>query len=77
VKCLNINSPIKNATSLLKLYKLFTKIKPDVVHTWMYHSDIIGGISAKLAGVKKIIWCVRSTDISKGGNKLTLLIRWL
>ncbi|WP_111948380.1 glycosyltransferase family 4 protein [Escherichia coli] len=77
VKCLNINSPIKYATSLLKLYKLFTKIKPDVVHTWMYHSDLIGGISAKLAGVKKIIWCVRSTDISKGGNKLTLLIRWL
>ncbi|EBK2138093.1 glycosyltransferase, partial [Salmonella enterica subsp. enterica serovar Enteritidis] len=53
------------------------KIKPDVVHTWMYHSDLIGGISAKMAGVKRIIWCVRSTDISKGGNKLTLLIRWL
>ncbi|EPJ7086024.1 glycosyltransferase family 4 protein [Citrobacter amalonaticus] len=77
VKCLNINSPIKYINGLWRLYKLFNKIKPDVVHTWMYHSDLIGGISAKIAGVKKIIWCVRSTDISKGGSKLTLLIRWL
>lgn len=77
VKCLNIDSPISYASGLWKLYRLFNKIRPDVVHTWMYHSDLIGGISAKIAGVKKIIWCVRSTDISKGGSKLTLLIRWL
>lgn len=75
--CLNIKSPIQYVYALRKLIKLLKKIKPDVVHTWMYHSDLLGGIAAKIAGIKKIIWCVRSTDISKGGRKFTLFVRWI
>lgn len=38
------------------------KIKPDVVHTWMYHADLLGGLAAKLAKVPTVIWGVRSAD---------------
>ncbi len=77
VKCLNIKSPAQYVIGLWRLIKLFKELRPDIVHTWMYHSDLLGGIAAKIAGIKKIIWCVRSTDISKGGSKFTLLIRWV
>ena len=43
---------------LFRLWKIIRYEKPDVVQTWMYHSDLIGGIVAKLSGVKKIIWGV-------------------
>ncbi|WP_438436805.1 glycosyltransferase family 4 protein [Kluyvera sichuanensis] len=77
VKCLNIKSPIQYITSLLKMIHLFKELQPDVVHTWMYHSDLLGGIAARISGIKRIIWCVRSTDIRKGGSKFTIFIRWL
>lgn len=77
VICLNIKSPIQYVYALCKLVELLKKLKPDAVHTWMYHSDLLGGIAAKIAGTKKIIWCVRSTDITKGGSKFTLLVRWI
>jgi len=38
------------------------QIKPDVVHTWMYHADLLGGLAAKMAMVPAVVWCVRSSD---------------
>lgn len=56
----------------LKLQRLLKEIQPDVVQTWMYHSDLIGGLAAKSLGVKKIIWGIRTTDVSQGASKLTI-----
>src|SRR3990167_10908688 len=44
------------------LYQLFRTIKqlqPDIVQTWLYHADFIGGLCAKGCGVKRIIWNIR------------------
>jgi len=48
--------------SVIKLIKLIKKLKPDIIHTWMYHSDLIGGLVAKLLNIKLIIWGIRSAD---------------
>lgn len=48
----------------LKLQRLLKKIQPDVVQTWMYHSDLLGGLAAKSVGVENIIWGIRNTDVS-------------
>ena len=48
----------------LKLQRLLKKIKPDVVQTWMYHSDLLGGLAAKSLGVKKVIWGIRNTELN-------------
>jgi hypothetical protein len=37
--------------------------------TWMYHTDIIGGLAAKLAGIKKIYWGVHSTYLNPTETK--------
>ena len=50
----------------LKLFRLVRNIEPDLVHTWMYHSNLLGGIIAKLAGIKKIIWSVHAFNLESG-----------
>jgi glycosyltransferase involved in cell wall biosynthesis len=60
----------------INLVKLINKEKPDVVQTWMYHSDLIGGIAAKIAGVKNIVWNIRNTEIpQKGLSRTGFIIR--
>ena len=50
------------------------KINPDIVHTWMYHADLLGGVAAKLAGVKYISWGIFQSNISSALNKKSTLI---
>lgn len=47
----------------LKLVTLLRNENPDVVQTWMYHSDFFGGVAAKFASCKKIIWSIRCSNI--------------
>jgi len=49
----------------IRLIRRIRSIKPDIVHTWLYHADVIGGLAARLAGVKKIAWCLRNGDMDK------------
>jgi glycosyltransferase involved in cell wall biosynthesis len=63
--CLNMNQGIANSfKGLFKLFFILRKNKPDVVQTWMYHSDLIGGIIAKISGYKNIYWGVLNYNLN-------------
>ncbi|MFW2440319.1 MAG: glycosyltransferase, partial [Arenicellales bacterium] len=55
--------------ALIKLSFLLRQLKPDLVQTWLYHSDLIGGLAAKLAGINKIFWSIRQSNIDADSNK--------
>lgn len=60
-----------------RMIGLLRSSNADVVHTWMYHSDLLGGVLTRMFTRSKVVWCVRSGDIEGGKNRLTLLIRWV
>jgi glycosyltransferase involved in cell wall biosynthesis len=49
------------ASGVKDLYRVLRQEKPDIVQTWMYHADVVGGLVAKCAGVKRIVWGIRNT----------------
>lgn len=48
-------------TGWLALRRLLKKIKPDVVQTWMYHADLLGGLAARSVGIKQVAWGIRNS----------------
>ena len=56
------------------LIRLLRLLNPDIVQTWLVHADFVGGIAARLASIKKIIWNVRYSDLKLGSAKLTTII---
>lgn len=49
--------------ALIDLRRLLKDIKPDVVQTWMYHADLLGGLAAKSLGIP-VVWGVRQSNNS-------------
>lgn len=72
-----LNKSLSSFKNFFKLILLLRRFKPDVVHTWMYHSNLLGGIAAKLAGINKIVWSIHNFNVDKGMIKTStrILIR--
>lgn len=60
VYCLKMRPNKLNLSKQLKLYKILKKEKPDIVQTWMYHSDLVGSLASYFANIKTIIWTVHN-----------------
>jgi glycosyltransferase involved in cell wall biosynthesis len=60
--------------ALVRLVRLLGEDKPDVVQTWMYHSDLLGGIAAVLVGVP-VVWGVRHGPLERRDKILTRATR--
>ena len=47
----------------------------DTLCCWMYHANLLGYVAGKLAGVKKIVWCIRHSNLDpKLNSAMTLRI---
>ena len=56
------------------LIRYIRAFNPDIVQTWMYHADLLGGLAARFSGCKNIIWGIRRTSLSWSDTKSTLVI---
>lgn len=77
VQVLNLRGDWDVLPKLVGLTKIVRQTRPDIVQTWMYHADLLGGLAARMAGIKKVIWGIRTTDVSAGGSRATGVVRWL
>ena len=59
---LGINSPVQAPQSIFALWRRMRALKPDIVQTWLYHGDLIGGLAARLCGIP-FIWNIRCSNM--------------
>lgn len=59
--------------SIIILAKFLKRESINVVQTWTYHSDLMGGIAAKLAGIKHVFWGVRHANLDWSVNSFSTI----
>lgn len=57
------------------MWRAIRQIRPDVVQTWMYHANLLGGLVARLSGQRNICWGIRQTALHPGAiSRQTILV---
>jgi glycosyltransferase involved in cell wall biosynthesis len=74
IRMLGMQSGRPNPMSVLRLARWLRKDPPDLISTWQYHADLIGGLAARIAGGIPIAWGIRQTDLSREGTGLLTLL---
>ena len=74
VHCLGMNPGKPSIVRFYQLIKLIRSEHPNVVQTWMYHADLLGGVAARLAGVKRVFWGIRHSTLEKGKSKRSTIM---
>ena len=59
---------------IFKLKKIIQKEKPKIIHTWMYHANLLGGIAALMANNKNIIWSIRRSNLKYSESISTFFV---
>ena len=59
--------------SLTRLRGIMLDSRPDLVQTWMYHSDLLGGLAARLAGGPPVVWGLHHANLDPELNKRSTL----
>lgn len=60
--------------ALSRLKRILAERRPDLVQTWMYHADVIGGAAARRAHVP-VVWNLRNGTLGPGTRLHTRLAR--
>lgn len=49
-----------------ELRRIMRDVDPDVVHTWMYHADLVGGVVAGVLERRPVVWSLHQTALPPG-----------
>lgn len=69
-----LNNVLSLPKAIKKLAATLNKEQPDIIQTWLYHSDFIGGLTGKLITKKPVIWNVRHANLEFQNNKIATLL---
>jgi glycosyltransferase involved in cell wall biosynthesis len=70
VRALGMSRGSANPYYLAKLATWLRKLpEQQIIQTWMYHADLVGGLAAKLAGCAGLVWNIRHSELHPGVDK--------
>jgi glycosyltransferase involved in cell wall biosynthesis len=69
VRTLDMNAKVPNPLLITRLARWIRRSKPDVLHTWMYHANLIGSIAARVAGKVPVVWGIHHSALDPRVDK--------
>jgi glycosyltransferase involved in cell wall biosynthesis len=61
--CLSMPGGRFTLSGLAAFRRAFAIYRPDVVQCWMYHANLVGGVLARLAGIKPVLWGMHNSGL--------------
>jgi glycosyltransferase involved in cell wall biosynthesis len=71
-----VKNPLCIPGGFIRLRACLKKTRPHVIHTWMYHADLMGILAAKSLGRKEALWSLRCSnlDLSRYSRATKLVV---
>src|SRR5882762_5753982 len=63
VRTLDMKTSAPNPMLVLRLAQWIRESKPDVIHTWMYHSNLLGSLASCMAGNVPVVWSIHHSAL--------------
>lgn len=73
VEGLGMRRGVLHPRLFFRLVGRLKSLKPDVVQTWMYHADLLGGLAGRMARVSVVVWGIRCSNLERDKTKLSTL----
>src|SRR6266478_2044076 len=74
VRTLNMKTSAPNPLLVMRLAQWIRESKPDVIHTWMYHANLVGALAARLAGNVPVVWGIHHSALDPRVDKRRTLL---
>lgn len=69
VRALRMPRGLPDPRSVIRLARELRRRQANVVQTWMYHADLVGGLAASLAGRLPTVWGIRQSNLDPVRSK--------
>lgn len=73
IETMGVRPGVPDPRGFWRLVRYLRRSQPDIVQTWMDHSNLIGGVACFLAGRASVVWGVHHSDHVVGLTKRTTL----
>jgi glycosyltransferase involved in cell wall biosynthesis len=69
VRTLGMKTRVPNPLLVMRLARWIRESKPDIIHTWMYHANLVGALAARLAGRIPVVWGIHHSALDPRVDK--------
>jgi glycosyltransferase involved in cell wall biosynthesis len=69
VRTLGMRTSVPNPLLVMRLAQWIRQARPDAIHTWMYHANLVGALAARLAGGVPVVWGIHNGALDPGIDK--------
>ncbi len=74
ILCMNMRPGFPDPRGVLRLARALKKLAPDLVQTWMDHSNLIGGVVTRMVSKTPVVWGIHHADHVREKTKKSTLM---
>lgn len=75
VRTLGMKRSAPNPLLVIRFARWIRESKPHVIHTWMYHSNLVGALAVRLAGHVPVVWGIHHSALDpRVDRRRTILV---